>query len=484
MLLKSSFVRRTEPFRLEIRGPIKATAVLAALLTGGCSADVARFDSPAFNLSGGGSAMPAQSPRNGGGFPGSDAGTTGPTESYTPPPSRKGVDVAALPEVRQPPSAAPLPAVAPPPAAKPERKPVAAPAAQPSAPVAGGEQIEVQQGDTLFGLSKRHHVSVAELMQVNGLQNPNLKPGQKLTLPAGKSGARKTLAQKPALAGVAAPPAMPPSGWEGAHTVKAGESLYGIARQHHVKVAELQQANGITDPLKVKPGSVLKVPGTGGGTGGAAPATASAPVAAAPTPAVAPVTAEAPAEPAPRVVQTKPTIINGEKKAALGGPATDVPPAAAAPAPATTTPPVVERQAAATPPPAAVAGAPTSKLRWPAHGKIIAGFGQRPDGTHNDGVNLAVPQGTEVHAADAGVVAYAGSELKGYGNLVLVRHDNGWVTAYAHNDEIVVKRGDKVKRGQLVAKAGKSGQVDQPQVHFELRQGSKPVDPTPYMEKL
>jgi murein DD-endopeptidase MepM/ murein hydrolase activator NlpD len=129
-------------------------------------------------------------------------------------------------------------------------------------------------------------------------------------------------------------------------------------------------------------------------------------------------------------------------------------------------------------------GASTTKLRWPVNGKIIAGFGPRPDGQHNDGIKLAVPLGTEVHAAEAGMVAYAGNELKGYGNLVLLRHDNGWITAYAHNEELLVKRGDRVRRGQVIAKAGKTGAVDQPQVHFELRQGSSPVDPLPYLEKL
>jgi len=126
----------------------------------------------------------------------------------------------------------------------------------------------------------------------------------------------------------------------------------------------------------------------------------------------------------------------------------------------------------------------SDKLRWPVHGRIITGFGQRNDGTHNDGINLAVPQGTAVHAAEAGSVAYAGSELKGYGNLILVRHDNGWVTAYAHNEQLLVKRGDKVQRGQVIAKAGRTGSVDQPQVHFELRQGSKPVDPVPFLDRL
>ena len=124
------------------------------------------------------------------------------------------------------------------------------------------------------------------------------------------------------------------------------------------------------------------------------------------------------------------------------------------------------------------------KLRWPASGRIITGFGQRSDGTHNDGINLSVPLGTSVHAAESGTVAYAGSELKGYGNLILLRHDNGWVTAYAHNDQLNVKRGDKVQRGQVIATAGRTGSVDQPQVHFELRQGSKPVDPVPFLERL
>ena len=116
-------------------------------------------------------------------------------------------------------------------------------------------------------------------------------------------------------------------------------------------------------------------------------------------------------------------------------------------------------------------------------GRVLAGFGKRPDGTHNDGINLAVPQGTDIHAAEGGRVAYAGNELKGYGNLILIRHDNGWVSAYAHSDQILVKRDDIIKRGQVIARAGKTGTVDQPQVHFELRQGAKPIDPLPHLEK-
>jgi murein DD-endopeptidase MepM/ murein hydrolase activator NlpD len=114
-------------------------------------------------------------------------------------------------------------------------------------------------------------------------------------------------------------------------------------------------------------------------------------------------------------------------------------------------------------------------------GRIIAGFGPKPNGQQNDGINLAVPEGTPIKAAEEGVVAYAGNELKGYGNLVLIRHPNGFVTAYAHASELLVKRGDSIKRGQTIAKAGQTGTVNSPQLHFEIRKGSAPVDPTQYL---
>jgi murein DD-endopeptidase MepM/ murein hydrolase activator NlpD len=120
------------------------------------------------------------------------------------------------------------------------------------------------------------------------------------------------------------------------------------------------------------------------------------------------------------------------------------------------------------------------EFRWPAHGRIIQGF--KAGG--NDGINIAVPEGTSVKAVEAGVVAYAGNELKGYGNLVLIRHPNGFVSAYANNSDIEVKRGDTVKRGQTIAKSGQSGNVASPQLHFELRKGSTPVDPSQYLAGL
>jgi murein DD-endopeptidase MepM/ murein hydrolase activator NlpD len=131
------------------------------------------------------------------------------------------------------------------------------------------------------------------------------------------------------------------------------------------------------------------------------------------------------------------------------------------------------------------AGAPASTgapaFRWPVRGRVITGFGPKPNGQQSDGIDLAVPEGTAVRASEDGVVAYAGNELKGYGNLILVRHANGFVTAYAHASEILVKRNDEVRRGQIIAKSGQSGSVTAPQLHFEIRKGSAPVDPAQYL---
>ena len=120
-------------------------------------------------------------------------------------------------------------------------------------------------------------------------------------------------------------------------------------------------------------------------------------------------------------------------------------------------------------------------FRWPVRGRVIGSYGARTNGKQNDGINVAVPEGTPIKAAEDGVVTYAGNELKGYGNLVLVRHSNGYVTAYAHASELAVKRGETIKRGQTLGKAGQTGDVSSPQVHFEIRQGSNPVDPTKFL---
>jgi len=343
-----------------------------------------------------------------------------------------------------------------------------------------GDAIEVQSGDTLYGLSRRYNVSVAELMQINNLTSTNLALGQRLYLPQGTASNRYGTPPPTQTASIHPPPAPPPgdhnSRYSGTYTVQPGDSLYGISRNFGVPVGELQRANGITDARGVKAGTVLRVPdGSGGSTNGAIQQVVVTPPAQHQqysAPSYSP-----PQQPAPQqaVAQSndassQPTIINGSGNG--GG---------------TQYTQVATRNsnnvaAGATSSPRQSSG--SDKLRWPVSGRIITGFGQRADGTHNDGINLSVPLGTSVHAAESGTVAYAGAELKGYGNLVLLRHDNGWVTAYAHNDQLMVKRGDKVQRGQVIATAGRTGSVDQPQVHFELRQGSKPVDPVPFLERL
>ena len=263
-------IQRSERFR----GPAGA-GLVAVLIAGGCSADVARFDSPTFNLTekGSGTKLPSE-PMQGSASNAAGAANGG---AYFPPPSNRPAG-SAPPAVRMSTLPEPSPSAAPAPYAAPRAQQVAA--AMPAKPIAtppaagsvgGGDTIEVQTGDTLFGLAKKHHVSVAELMSVNDLKSPALKPGQKLVLPAGKSAARKPLirTEPPKLAAAPTPAKPVPfaaqaapaaSDWAGSYTVKSGDSPYGIARQHRVSLDELNRVNGIADPRKIKPGAVLKVP--------------------------------------------------------------------------------------------------------------------------------------------------------------------------------------------------------------------------------
>lgn len=492
-------------------------AIVLAVGVAGCSADLGRFD---FSSTAGGESarsgpLPSETVRRGAGLRDRNEGYPPQTGAIDPAPLGPPPPMRGEPQVRMPgpsevagsepprqpsralPSASPRPPIGrqmPTAAGHPApatlgSAPPAPPAAMAPTQAAAGEVIEVQQGDTIYGLAKRHRVSISELMTLNSLDKPAIRPGQRLTLPAGRRGISP---RQPALARAAptptagpvsrtpvpqsAPVATPPSGdWTGSHTIAQGESLYAIARRYAVKAADLQAANGITDPTKLRPGTVLKVPeGAGSAT--------------------QPVAAQVPATPAPALATGLPTppgttttarIINAAPSAA----APPAEPQRVASLPSTGRSDVTAAPAAPKAEPASAAPGDTPKLagtgkfRWPVKGKVIAGFGPRPDSTHNDGINISVPQGTDVAAAEAGVVAYAGNELKGYGNLVLIRHENNWVSAYAHNESLLVKRGDKVRRGQVVAKAGNTGTVDQPQVHFELRQGSKPVDPMPHMER-
>jgi murein DD-endopeptidase MepM/ murein hydrolase activator NlpD len=318
-----------------------------------------------------------------------------------------------------------------------------------------GATIIVGTSDTLDGLAKRYNVSSAAILQANGYKGPRvLSPGQQLIIPRQTAVAAAAPALAPAASKPLAAAATTPSS---VHIVNRGDTLMSISRRNNVPVAELAKANNLDQTARLSLGMKLTVPGSKSAAAAAAPA-------------AQPVIAAVPAQPVATVAAS------GTKMAAAGGP-----PQAARLASATTNvveeKPVVE--AASVKPSEATGALPT--FRWPVRGKVITTYGAKTNGKSNDGINLAVPEGTPVKAAEDGVVAYSGNELKGYGNLVLVRHSNGYVTAYAHASELMVKRGDTIKRGQIIAKSGQSGEVGSPQLHFEIRKGSSPVDPLQFL---
>ena len=331
-------------------------------------------------------------------------------------------------------------------------------AAQP----AGGTKIIVGTSDTLDVLAKRYHVTPQAILAANGYKGPRtLSPGQQLIIP--HPGATAA-APAPALAPVAAAPAMAPAAKPVAavaappstHFVNHGDTLASIARKNHISAAELARANGLDPSAKLKLGTRLTVPGAK--TAAVAAPVAAAPVAAAPVAGTLQPVAAAPA-PAMKMAAAAPVQSARLAQATAN----------------------VEEKPAETPAKAAEATGALPTFRWPVRGKVVTSYGAKTNGKSNDGINLAVPEGTPVKAAEDGVVAYSGNELKGYGNLVLVRHSNGYVTAYAHASELLVKRGDTIKRGQVIAKSGQSGEVASPQLHFEIRKGSNPVDPLQFL---
>src|SRR5262249_18433205 len=256
-----------------------------------------------------------------------------------------------------------------------------------------------------------------------------LHPGQRLVIPRYKpSRVAPTPAPRPA-----APtpvPAASPAGSASVHVVAVGDTLSKIAHRYHKSVNEIAKANNIQPTATLNVGDRLTIPGAQ-----ASVVKANAPAAAAPA---KPVASAAPkeAEPVQNANVAAPTDPLDKEAAKLAEGTGAVP-----------------------------------KFRWPANGRVIAGYGPTTNGQQNDGINIALPENTPVKAAEDGVVAYAGNELKGYGNLVLVRHPNGYVTAYAHAKELLVKRGDQVKRGQVIARSGQTGNVNAPQLHFEIRKG-------------
>jgi len=208
------------------------------------------------------------------------------------------------------------------------------------------------------------------------------------------------------------------------HVVARGETGYAISRRYGVDVASLMRINHIRPPYRLHAGQKLRLPAL-----------------------------------AWAVAQQRPPPADPEPAA----------PAVAAYAPADG---VVALKASA------------NGFAWPLSGRILSRFGPKPGGLHNDGINIAATRGAPVRAARAGTVVYAGAGLKGFGNLILIRHAYGWMTAYAHNELILVAKGQSVRQGELIARAGATGSVGTPQLHFEIRQGRRAVDPERYLPRL
>ncbi len=294
---------------------------------------------------------------------------------------------------------------------------------------------------------------------MNGGQTPLQAPnGQVAVLPAGNSVPRQPQA-----------PSTTPATAGGSYTVASGDTLHAISRRSGVSVDALKQANGLSDGM-IRIGQRLTIPA--GGSIPQATQVAAAPAQPAPAPAQ---------QPAPAAQQT-----------ANATPRTDQTTTASASTPvqqaqqvsAYTPPQRSAREIAALDTDDATAPDATGigKMRWPVRGRVITAFGAAEAGKANDGIDISVPEGTSVRAAENGVVIYAGDGLKEFGQTVLVRHENGLVTVYGHNSEIKVQRGATVRRGDELALSGLSGSAATPRLHFEVRQDSSPVNPMTFLE--
>ncbi|MGI9371531.1 MAG: peptidoglycan DD-metalloendopeptidase family protein, partial [Hyphomicrobiales bacterium] len=286
--------------------------------------------------------------------------------------------------------------------------------------------VTVAGGDTLYSIARANNVGVQDLISTNGLTAPySLSVGQRLRLPGAASSSSSTVASSA--------PAQSGSGGS-THTVKNGETLYSLGRTYSMNPMSIARHNSLSAPYSLSVGQRVSIPS--GGT----------------------------------VANVQSTTDNtvATAKDAAGDAASNT----------------AQKTAAATPTPTQLP-TPTQRsssgFRWPVKGRVLSSYGPKSNGSRNDGINIAVPEGTSVRAAENGVVAYAGNELKGYGNLVLIRHEGGWVTAYAHNQVLHVKRGDKISRGDVIGKAGSTGNVSSPQVHFEIRKGAEAVDPMKHL---
>jgi len=431
---------------------VVSVCALAAGL-GACSSDTLRFTEAPFSNP----FQSAQAPA-----PQRDPATTGSIGRNAPRQSYETASATGNPGVRS----QPLP---------PPTSPVASRSAPPSAPAPsapgsasgwsaqGGTPIVVAHGETLDVISGRYGVPRAALMQANGLSG-EVTPGSRIVVPVYNGGGSQTAARQPApndnrfeQPRLAPPPVSRP--------VAAAAPAKPAAA---AKVAAVDARAAAAADAKDKAAADAKRMGEARARF-AAEAKAKAAAKAASEPKTAALPAATPASQPVKPKAAAPVVASAPAEKVT------IQPKAVAPAPE---PKAAEPQTTASLPKAEEPASSGAEFRWPARGRVITGYAGKGG---NEGINIAVPEGTPVKAAEGGVVAYAGSELKGYGNLVLIRHPNGYVSAYAHNGELNVKRGEQVKRGQVVAKSGQSGNVNSPQLHFELRKGSTPVDPMPYL---
>jgi murein DD-endopeptidase MepM/ murein hydrolase activator NlpD len=247
--------------------------------------------------------------------------------------------------------------------------------------------------------------------------------------------------------------------------VRSGDTMSAIAERYDTSTRELSHVNDKPENATLYPGDVLRVPANGETRRAVMREAANEHAAYAP-----------PTEKDRRIAEDDPAVaprvIDPHDRVAVRP----------EPAPSDITP---RYKPAYAPAPAIESGEHLSAsvgngaFCSPVSGRIIQGFGVAGNGERNDGINIAAPVGTPIHAAADGVVSYAGNELKGYGNLILIKHDDGFVTAYAHANSIGVARGQRVAKGDVIGTVGQTGDVDQPQLHFEVRQGMKPLDPRP-----
>lgn len=423
------------------QGALLARCAIVAVIgafAAACSSDVTRFDSNPFqNRQDTTASIPQQQPQSQAQIPGHQL------------PLRHQVETQPLRNPQQPPASAYRPNTVPStPAPQARHQQLNAPRSTASVNANdwswdGGRAITVQRGETVHSLSRKHDVPVDIILRANNLQNAGMiQPGQRLVIPARRT-ANSPLPQSAPVAN-APIPTMQGS----VHTAASGDTIYSLSRKYRVTPQSIATANNLTLSTHLKIGQQVRIPA------GAAPV--------ANTPVSQPVQQ--------RNVQTVPTtppqqLVQNENTPApenVGVVRSNVPPA------------VSETRAPN--------AGPT--FHWPVRGRILSAYGRKPNGQQNDGINVSVPEGTPIRASEDGVVAYAGNELKGFGNLVLIRHADNWVTAYAHLGTIDVKKDQKVKRGEVVARAGQTGGVTSPQLHFEIRKGSSPVDPEKHLSGI